>query len=54
MIRGIEHLCCEDRLNELRLFSLEKRGLWEDLRAAFWYQRGALRRKRTDSLAGSL
>lgn len=35
MVRWLEHLYCEDRLRELGLLGLEKRGHWGDFIAAF-------------------
>ena len=45
MIQGMEHLSYEDRLRELGLFSLEKRRLQSDRRAAFQCLKGSSRKE---------
>ncbi|KAK4818638.1 hypothetical protein QYF61_016609 [Mycteria americana] len=52
MIRGLEHLCCEERLRELGLFSLEKRRLQETLLRPFSTSRGLIRKTERNFLPG--
>jgi len=52
VIRELEHLSCEERLRELRLSTLEQRRLRGDLRAAFRYLKGPIRKLERDFLQG--
>ncbi|GAB0202855.1 hypothetical protein GRJ2_002751100 [Grus japonensis] len=54
LIRGLEHLSCEDRLREMAPFSLEKRRLWGNLIAAFQYIKGPTGKLERDCLSGSV
>jgi len=52
MAKELEPLCCEERMGELGLFSLEKRRLRGDLIVAFQCVRGAARKLERDFLQG--
>jgi len=44
MIRGLQHLSCEESLKEFGLFSLGKGGLWGDFILSFQYVKRAYKK----------
>jgi len=46
LIRGLQHLCYEERLREFELFSFKKRRLQGDIIVAFQYIKGAYKKHR--------
>ncbi|GAB0182003.1 hypothetical protein GRJ2_000665600 [Grus japonensis] len=54
LIGGMEHLCYQDRLRELGLFSLEKRRVRGDIIVAFQYLKGPTGKLERDCLSGSV
>jgi len=50
MIRGLEPLCYEKKLEELELLSLEKRRLQGDITVAFQYLKGPTNELQRDFL----
>lgn len=54
MARGLEPLCCADRVKELGLFRLEKRKAWGDFSVAFQYLKEPVRKIERDFTAGAI